>query len=230
MTGPEALVHDALRRAAAWRLIGLLFERPRDGWWDEVSALATEVGDELLAQAVEEARGGDQRFYLHCLGPGGYASPRESAHRGRVDPGALLAELRGFYAAFAFAPPGDDPPDHVAVEAGFMSYLALKVAFGLANDLTAEAELTAAAADRFLAEHLRAFALPLRDRLATGGDSYLVTAAHAMVARTGPPEAEPYADPELEPNLICGLAGCAAVPEEDPSDVFGGFAPEVAAP
>lgn len=54
------------------------------------------------------------------LGPGGLASPREVAYRGMGDPGQILSDILAFHEAFAFRPEAEEPPDHVAVEAGFL--------------------------------------------------------------------------------------------------------------
>ena len=104
-------VHAALADAAAWRLIGVLFERPRTGWEDHVAALGHEVKDAMLSQAVIEARRAATELgssaasaYLSILGPGGTVSPREVAYRNREDPGGILADLSAFHTAFAFRP------------------------------------------------------------------------------------------------------------------------------
>lgn len=82
-----------LGQAAKWRLITLLLGRPREGWPDEVEALALEVHDPDITGAADTARGkasGETRLSL--LGPGRVVSPREIAYRGRQDPGHILAD------------------------------------------------------------------------------------------------------------------------------------------
>jgi len=193
-------VRAALEDAAAWRLIGLLFERPRSGWIDEMAALAREVEDAMLQQAVSEARRAASELgssgaaaYLAILGPGGAVSPREVAYRGREDPGGILADLSAFHAAFAFRPQAEDPPDHVAVEAGFVGYLRLKEAFARARSDAEAARTCVEAAAAFLAEHLGCFAEPLCHRLEGATLPHLEWAARCLLARTGPAPA-PYSD------------------------------------
>lgn len=185
-------VRAALADAAGWRLLGLLFERPRSGWLDQVVALGREVADSTLQQAVSEARrvvselgSSAAAAYLAILGPGGAVSPREVAYRGREDPGGILADLSAFHAAFAFHPRAEDPLDHVAVEAGFVGYLRLKESYALSGGDAASASTCMEAGESFLAAHLRCFAEPLCRRL-EGTLPHLELAARALLERTGP--------------------------------------------
>lgn len=143
-----------LKEATEWRLLSLLLERPRPGWHPEVEALAKEVEDSLLREAATLSRMASEEAYLAWLGPGGKLSPREVAYASLEDPGHLLADVMAFYHAFAFTPQAEDPPDHIAVEAGFMGYLALKEAYAQSVGNTEAVEITHAARDRFLEAHL----------------------------------------------------------------------------
>lgn len=190
---------EAIAEAAAWRLMGLLFERPRPGWHEEVRALAREVDDPDLRSAAEEARDAREGAYLSLLGPGGAVSPREVAYSGSADPGAVLADLAAFHRAFAYAPRAEDPIDHAAVEIGFAGYLRLKEAYARVRGDREEAETAAGALSRFTESHLRTFAGPLARRLKGGGLSYLSRAARALVARAGDrPDALPMLPGEPE--------------------------------
>jgi nitrate reductase assembly molybdenum cofactor insertion protein NarJ len=179
---------DLLRESARWRLLGLLFEEPNDAWRDEVPRLAAEADDETLAatawQALGEAESG---LYHSTFGPGGPACPREVRHGTTLSPGGLLAELEDYYRAFGYRPTCPEAPDHIAVEAGFVAFLRLKQAYALANGLGAQAEIAAAAADRFLSEHLASMAAPLAQSLRLSGIAYLATAAEAMCSCVGSP-------------------------------------------
>lgn len=210
MTG-EPIVSAAgehLREAAAWRLLGLLLERPRGGWRAEVDSLAAELASEDLRAAARKARD-DEAIYLALLGPGGPASPREVAYRGRHDPGAILADLRGFYEAFAYRPGGEDPPDHVATEAGFVAYLHLKIAYARAAGEDTAAAIAADALERFLEAHLRYYAEPFAVKLRAVEDGAIAAAAAALAARVGPPLAAPVAEPDAG-ELTCGGVECSA--------------------
>jgi hypothetical protein len=180
-------LQELLRKAAAWRMIGLLFERPRQGWREEVQRLSGEVSDPEISVAADAARGeATEGLYLAVLGPGGVASPREVAYRGMGDPGQILSDIMAFYEAFAFRPEAEEPPDHVSVEAGFMGYLCLKQAYARVRGREDEAETAAQAAARFCEEHLSGLAWPLGDRLDNTGVRYLALAGRALAERAGP--------------------------------------------
>ncbi len=183
-----------LGEAAAWLLNGLLLERPRRGWHEEVAAMSAEVEDVGLRAAAEAAADATEGMHLALFGEGGFVSPREVTYRPQLDPGRLLSDLRGFYEAFHYAPRAEDPPDHIAVEAGFLGYLALKEV--LAREAADEeaAAICAGAARRFWAEHLAQLAEPCHARLLDAGVEHLRLAAGALVTRgrhldPGPEEA-----------------------------------------
>lgn len=158
---PESLLGEA----AAWRLAGLLFERPVPGWHERVIDLAVEVEQPALRDAVNAAQSAVEGHYLALFGPGGPASPREAAYVGLGDPGRSLAEVRAFYEAFSYHPSTEDPPDHLSVAAGFVGYLRLKEAFalGLGNDEAAGT--VREARERFEREHLVRITVPLSRKL-----------------------------------------------------------------
>ena len=190
MTSTVQMSADAsslLRTAAIWRLVSLLLECPAPGWVDQVSMLASEAGDPLLSMAAEAARQqATPALYHSTFGPGGPAAPREVSYRRGVLPGASLAELRGFYAAFAYQPSVDEPPDHVAVEAGFVAYLCFKQAYALAGGNAAQSQACADATRCFLAEHLSRMAVPLAASLASSGITYLARTAEVLRSHAGP--------------------------------------------
>jgi nitrate reductase assembly molybdenum cofactor insertion protein NarJ len=192
----DARVRDLLAEATEWRLLGVLLERPREGWWQEVAALSGEVRDPdtsaAAASAREEAAEG---LYLAILGPGGVVSPREVAYRPMGDPGHVLADIQAFYQAFAFRPETEEPPDHIAVEAGFIGYLCLKEAFARSRGQGDEGEIVFQAAARFREEHLSVLAWPLAQRLESADVGYLSLAARALARRSGPrPTTNPIAE------------------------------------
>ncbi len=198
----DAGVQVHLAEATAWRLLGLLFERPRGGWRQELESLRPAVRDAEISAAVEAAREeATEGLYLAVLGPGGVASPREVAYRGMGDPGQILSDILAFHEAFAFRPEAEEPPDHVAVEAGFMGYLRLKEAYARARGNEEEAEIVSQATTRFREEHLSALAWPLAERLEKTQVQYLSLAARALAHRAGPrPATHPVGE---SPLLVC---------------------------
>ncbi len=176
-----------LREAGAWRLIGLLLEYPRDDWRDEVQTLARQVADSELGKAAAVTlEAASEGAYLAAMGPGGAASPREVAYCGFQEPGKLLADLAAFYTAFAYRPRLDEPPDHVAVEAGFVAYLRLKEAYARSRGMPRDGEVAAEAARTFIADHLAVMAAPLAGRLEAAGFEGLALAGQALLRRVGP--------------------------------------------
>jgi nitrate reductase assembly molybdenum cofactor insertion protein NarJ len=180
-------VRQLLVDAATWRLLGLFFERPREGWRKEVELLSRKIADPVIEAAAdaaqEEAKEG---LYLALLGPGGPVSAREVAYRGMEDPGRILADISAFYEAFAFQPETEEAPDHLSVEAGFLGYLCLKEAYARARGNDQEAEVTAQAAHRFRDFHLSTFVWTVADRLEEAGVLYLSLGASALAHRSGP--------------------------------------------
>ena len=180
------MIPDAIAEAARWRLAGLLLERPRAGWLDEVRALADEVDDAALRAAAEAAREASEGDYLALLGPGGAVPAREVGYRAGRDPGWLLADVARFYEAFAYRPRAEDPADHFAVEAGFVGYLWLKEALARSAGEHDAADVTAEARRVFVAEHLTGVAQAFARALVGAGDGSHLAAAAAVVASLVP--------------------------------------------
>lgn len=201
-------IQQLLGEAAAWRLLGLLFERPREGWREQVEGLCREVLDAEITAAADAAREeASEGLYLALLGPGGAVSPREVAYRGMEDPGHVLADIRAFYEAFAFHPEIEESPDHIAVQAGFLGYLCLKEAFSRSRGDEEEAEIAAQGAARFRETHLSTFAWPLADRLEETEVRYLSLTARALARRSDSRR-------ETEVTAMAPFQGCDDCPME----------------
>lgn len=198
-----------LKEAAEWRLIGLLFECPAGDWREQVAGLAAELGDVRIKAAVEAiGEDGTESLYHTTLGPGGPAAPREVSYHTTLLPGQLLGELTAFYKAFAYDPALPEAPDHVAVEVGFVAYLRLKQAYALEAGETGQADISAAACQRFLDDHLNALAEPLAKTLGASGIPYLAQTSAALLERVGlrrntPPAVDPIAECDAEAALGC---------------------------
>jgi nitrate reductase assembly molybdenum cofactor insertion protein NarJ len=180
-------VRELLAEATAWRLLGLLFERPREGWREDVEILSRLVSDpELQAAAAAAQDEASEGLYLALLGPGAPVSAREVTYRGMEDPGRIIADISAFYHAFAFHPETEEAPDHLAVEAGFLGYLRMKEAYARARGNEQEAEVAAEAAVRFREAHLSTLAWPVAERLESAGVRYLSLAAATLARRSSP--------------------------------------------
>jgi len=209
-----------LSEAQDWRLLGLLFERPRDDWWQEIAELAASTRDEGLKAAAAATLGAGQGAYLALLGPGGVLPAREAGYRRTSDPGQVLFEIQTAYDAFAYKPVAEDPPDHIAVEAGFVGWLCLKQAYALASGDREAASIAADAASTFQKRHLAAMAeaLSVRFEIVEGG--YLLLAARALLARVGPrpKDLEGYWAPDGLAGANCASACGAFAGSDQPGE------------
>jgi TorA maturation chaperone TorD len=187
----SAAAQALVAEAAEWRLIEVLFRCPSPAWKNELQALAREVTDPVLRAAVENAVAEAAEGAFHSIfGPGGPAPAREASYQGTIQLGYLMSELRAYYDAFAYTPSsessGNEPLDHVSIEAGFMSFLRLKQAFALGGNSETQAMIAAEAAGRFLQEHLSNVAEPMSYALDHSGERYLELAGKALLLRVGP--------------------------------------------
>jgi nitrate reductase assembly molybdenum cofactor insertion protein NarJ len=205
MTGTDAPSLDPslvalLQDAAAWRLLGRLFECPSDAWRADVAALAGGVRDPDLAAAAAAALvEASEGLYHSMFGPGGPAPPREVSYHDSLELGSVMSSVTGHYQAFGYTPGLVEAPDHVAVETGFMAFLRAKQAFAMMAGDTANLDVTARAADGFRTGHLAAFAERLAGILANAPATYLEAAARVLASRVGP-RPGPKCLPVLQPS------------------------------
>lgn len=176
---------EALSEAAEWRLIGMLFECPTEGWFEAVTTLADEVADPNLKKAAAAANVAEEGLYHAIFGPGGPCPPREVSYRSWVQPGYLLSELATFYDAFAYKPASPEVPDHVSVEAGFIGYLHMKEAYAVERGAHVQAAITSKAIESFIAQHLVKMADSFTETLAYSEFDYLTLAGQALLERVG---------------------------------------------
>lgn len=194
--------------AAEWRLLSLLLSRPREGWHEELSAVASEVSDAALREAARATCCAREGAYHALLGPGGPASAREAAYAVFADPGRILADLAARYEAFGFAARAEEPGDHLAVLCGFVSYLYLKEAFAAARGRDDEALVTREERTRFLAEHVSIAGRGFAARLPDGAPEHLCAAAAALTARLPDVPPGPARGPEDPLEGGCPAGGC----------------------
>jgi TorA maturation chaperone TorD len=187
MTTLDRPSQDLLRDAADWRLIGLLLECPSTAWREQVRVLSRDVNDPGLREAASLALDqASEGLYHSTFGPGGPAPPREATHRDTLQLGYLISELQAFYDSFGYRADSREPPDHIAVQAGFVAYLKFKQAFAESCGDKESAAITSDACREFIAEHLASTADPLSHVLAASGVPYLEAAARALSRRAGP--------------------------------------------
>jgi TorA maturation chaperone TorD len=181
MTATERAIQERLERGSLYRLLGWALARPQA---DHLPALAEAA--EALARVVEPAvaeplarfaaaaRATDAAAvtdeYVFLFDRGAKCPPYEGAWGEApqlAGKAALLADIAGFYAAFGLQP-GEAQPDvedHIAAECEFMSALALKEAYALAESDDEGAAITGAAQSRFVGDHLGRWSETFSDAL-----------------------------------------------------------------
>jgi len=181
-----------LHESSEWRLIALLLECHSEEWRVQLKSLSEQIDHprlkQVAASALQEAT---RSFYHTTFGPGGPAAAREVSYLQSIQSGLLLHELQEFYKAFAYEYNLEEPPDHIAVEFGFMSYLKLKQAFALSNGWREQAEVSAQAGQQFLQRHLRPLGSALAANLEHSEVEYLRGTAQCIsdrLAQAGPDE------------------------------------------
>lgn len=190
----ELAVTSALRRSAVYRLLALAFAYPTPPRLAAVATAATEAAREApaelattLATLAEAARGADvaplageyvalfQREVRCPPYEGAYGPPQMAGKA------ALLADVAGFYRAFGLEPAEGQPEveDHVCAELEFMSALAVKEAWALAQSHTDGLEVTRHAQRAFASDHLARWGTEFAERVAAtaSGDLYPAAAA-----------------------------------------------------
>ncbi len=148
----------ALGRAAAYACLARGFTRPGE----DMQVPPADPGDPLgrnmhaLREALEASETDQLRqAYMRVFDPRNPPYPLEGEHlaehfRQRTD---LLADVMGFYKAFAVTP-DHERPDHIACELDFIHVVSLKEARALEAGQAEQAEICAAARQAFLADHL----------------------------------------------------------------------------
>jgi DMSO reductase family type II enzyme chaperone len=230
----EPAVTAALARSALYRLLAAAFADPTPARVEALAQGARQVaaaapadlhdGLQRLAAATVDADVGDltaehvalfQRE-VRCPPYEGAYGPAHMAGKA-----ALLADVAGFYRAFALEPAAGLPEveDHMCAELEFMSVLALKEAWAIARGHGEGLEVTLAAQRAFLTDHLGrwtgAFAARLTATAAPGFYPAVAALLQAWIDADG-------ARLGLAPSPIEGVneaeAGAFACPLAPPAD------------
>jgi TorA maturation chaperone TorD len=167
-----------LDQAAVWRTASLLLQPPSAESLDELRSLIAELpeGDRrLLLELPGDTLDEMETDYHQVLGPAGLpaceSSYDTSAMAGR---GPLLALVSGYYQAFAYRPDVEnlETPDHASVELGFLSYLALKIAFAMHQNRADEQAIAESAYWKFMDEHPRYWMSAFCEKMAHSGSVF----------------------------------------------------------
>ena len=179
MSGPVSIAF-ALRRGALYRLCSIALAYPVPGRLAEVARVGTVVLPSvepplhphvaaLVEAAREERDGAVASEYVRLFDRAAACPPYEGAYGPPQMAGkaALLADVAGFYTAFGLEPADGQPDveDHIATELEFLSVLAVKEAWALAEDHRERAEIARDATLAFLGDHLARWAPAFADAL-----------------------------------------------------------------
>jgi putative dimethyl sulfoxide reductase chaperone len=127
---------------------------------------------------------------------------------------ALLADVAGFYAAFGLVP-GEAQPDvedHIAAECEFMSALALKEAYALAESDDEGATITLAAQSRFVGDHLGRWSGTFADALKDASPLPYYGALADLLSAWMKAEIERLG---AAPSVVLGRSGYDSIQEAD---------------
>jgi len=192
----ERAATDALRRSSIYRLLAMAFAYPTPPRLAAVAGAATEAAREAptelaaaLSMLADAARVADvvalagehvalfQRE-VRCPPYEGAYGPAQMA--GKV---ALLADVAGFYRAFGLEPAEGQPEveDHVGAELEFMSALAFKEAWAIAESHTQGLEVTRHAQRTFVSDHLGRWGSAFAERVAATATPEFYPAAAAVL-------------------------------------------------
>jgi TorA maturation chaperone TorD len=237
--GTERTVTEALARGAVYRLLGGAFAYPTPPRLAEVAAAAaTAAGrDEhapavraSLAELAHASAAADPDTvateYVFLFDRQVRCPPYEGAWGvpQLAGKGAALADIAGFYRAFGLQPASvqHETEDHLVAELEFMSALAIKEAWALAEQDEEHAAITRQAQTAFVTDHLGRWAEAFADAVAEATPLPYYGAAAALlrewtraeVSRLGAtpaPVASRVADDVMQGDTLT----CPMAPESD---------------
>ncbi|MFN7917135.1 MAG: molecular chaperone TorD family protein [Vicinamibacterales bacterium] len=170
-------VTEWLARASLLQFASLALQPPSAHLIGEMRALVPSLPEETAAQAstllampLEEW----EPEFFSVLGPAGCPSSESSYERAaQASRGPLLARVAAFYDAFGYAPERlREVPDHIANELGFLSFIAMKVAFAMFESKRDEATVAADAYETFRSRHLSVWLADFVETLAGTGSPH----------------------------------------------------------
>ena len=228
MSAAERLIQERLERGSLYRLLGGALARPQAERLAELAAAAEALAPAIepavaeplarFATAVREtdaAAVGDE--YVFLFDRGAKVPPYEGAWGEApqlAGKAALLADVAGFYAAFGLVP-GEAQPDvedHIAAECEFMSALALKEAYALAESDDEGATITLAAQSRFVGDHLGRWSGTFADALKDASPLPYYGALADLLSAWMKAEIERLG---AAPSVVLGRSGYDSIQEAD---------------
>ncbi len=161
----------ALARADVYKLFSSAFVYPGKEETESLQELAADVGDSisLLSYDIKEEYQAFSRSiakadvealkpeYTELFLTRMFCPPTETIYgKNSFNTPNILGDISGFYKAFGFklSDKATVPHDNIAVELEFMSFLELKIAYALEQEMEENLDICLTAKKRFLAEHI----------------------------------------------------------------------------
>lgn len=183
-------IRSRLEKATALRFLSLLFQSPTEQSLAEMRTICDELSPErqqLARDLVSYELKALEMEYHRVIGPAGIpaceSSYDDNALAGR---GPTISTIAGFYDAFAFRPDNarHEVPDHISVELGFLSYLALKIAFAEYQNESESAGIALDAYEKFLDRHVGYWIMKFHALLVQSGSPVYVPASNWLLEET----------------------------------------------
>ena len=209
-------LNSALLRADLWRVLALAFSTPSRQSLDDLQGLCGELASTLgteghplqeglaeLAQSIELLDPVALEHEHNALFSMDVMVPAYEGSYQRIERGAVVGDVAGYFAAFGLRPiDHSGPPDSMWNELALLSWLSLKEGYAIEHGLEEPRTITREAMGEFLQDHLGRWAGVFSGRLLHTTDNPLyATAAHLLLATVS------LAADELEVGAIQALDG-----------------------
>lgn len=148
-----------LSRSALYGLLAHCLSRPENGEWQTILNLSKEVPIAWRGAVRQLLVNGppSSDVYMVTFGTAGACHDCETAFLDGLPTGGTLADVAGFYQAFSFptASVKGNPPDHIATELKFLSFMFAKEAKAVFQGDQQAREICLTAREKFIKEHLQ---------------------------------------------------------------------------
>ena len=190
-------LESALIRADLWRVLALAFASPTEERLTDLRAVCGELASALsshdhplhegisdLAETLESLDPAALQHEHNALFSLDVLVPAYEGSYQRIERGAVVGDVAGFYKAFDLKPESSSgPPDSLWNELAFLCWLSLKEAYAIENEMAEGLEIIRNAMAEFLKDHLGRWTGAFVDRLLTASNNSLyVTASHLLLA------------------------------------------------
>jgi len=219
----------ALARADVYRLLSRAFVYPGKEEMELLQELATDVEDSInfLPYDIKEAyaafAGDVAKADVEALKPEYtelfltrmFCPPTETIYgKHSFNTPNILGDISGYYKAFGFtlSDKAMVPHDHIAVELEFMSFLELKIAYVLEQEMADNLDICETAKKKFLAEHIGRWIWLFGQNLAERSKEDYFKSLGQLISR--------FMDAELECyGIKVDIEGIEQLPSQESGDI-----------